>query len=100
MKIFTKSSLTILFLFSLLSLSSSTNATNVSGGIYNNTTWTLANSPYIVVDTVAVFPGVTLTIEAGVTVKFADNQSLWIKSNAHLIAIGTITDSITFTSNS
>jgi hypothetical protein len=44
--------------------------TNVSGGIYSNTVWTLANSPYIVTDTVVVFPGVTLTIQPGVTVKF------------------------------
>ncbi|MFA5782271.1 MAG: right-handed parallel beta-helix repeat-containing protein [Bacteroidales bacterium] len=73
--------------------------TNVSGGIYSNTTWTLANSPYIVTDTVVVFPGVTLTIEPGVTVKFENNKLLEIRQ-AHIIAEGTITDSITFTSNS
>jgi len=48
--------------------------TNVHGGIYNNTTWTLANSPYVVTDTIVVFPGVTLTIEPGVTVKFEDGK--------------------------
>src|SRR5438105_14890689 len=73
--------------------------TNVSGGIFSNTTWTLANSPYIVVDTVVVFPGVTLTIEPGVVVKFANNKRLEIRQ-ATLVAIGTVTDSITFTSNS
>ena len=73
--------------------------TNVSGGIYSNTTWTLANSPYIVVDTVVVFPGVTLTIEPGVLVKFENNKRLEIRE-ASLIAEGIITDSITFTSNS
>ncbi len=73
--------------------------TNVSGGIYTNTTWTLANSPYIVVDTVVVFPGVTLTIEPGVIVKFANNKRLEIR-NANFIAWGTSSDSITFTSNS
>ncbi len=72
--------------------------TNVSGGIYSNTTWTLANSPYIVVDTVVVFPGVTLTIEAGVTVKFAANKQLEIRQ-ASLIALGNVNDSITFTSS-
>ncbi len=74
-------------------------ATNVSGGIYTNTTWTYANSPYIVTDTVVVFPGVTLTIEAGVVVKFADSMRLEIRQSS-IIAIGTMTDSITFTSNS
>ena len=72
--------------------------TYVSGGIYSNTTWTLANSPYIVVDTVAVFPGITLTIQPGVLVKFENNIRLEIRQ-AKLIAIGTSIDSITFTSN-
>src|SRR5438045_9697693 len=86
-------------LFFLL-IAAFTNAqTNVSGGIFSNTTWTLANSPYIVVDTVVVFPGVTLTIEAGVVVKFEDHKRLEIRQ-ASLIAVGTITDSIIFTSNS
>jgi len=73
--------------------------TNVSGGIFTNTTWTLAGSPYIVTDTVVVFPNVTLTIEAGVTVKFDDDIRLEIRQG-NLIAIGTAADSITFTSNS
>ncbi|MEY3591405.1 MAG: hypothetical protein RLZZ38_361, partial [Bacteroidota bacterium] len=34
--------------------------TNVSGGIYQNATWSLAGSPYIVNGPVVVFPGVTL----------------------------------------
>jgi hypothetical protein len=85
----------------LLSIAAFTNAqTNVSGGIYANTTWTLANSPYIVVDTVVVFPGVTLTIEPGVVVKFENNKKLDVRYQATIIAQGTITDSITFTSNS
>ncbi len=36
--------------------------TNVSGGVFSNTTWTLSNSPYIVTGPVVVFPNVTLTI--------------------------------------
>src|SRR2546430_15733573 len=73
--------------------------TNVSGGIYTNTTWTMMNRPYVVVDTVVVFPGITLTIQPGVVIKFANNKRLEIRQ-AKLVAWGTITDSITFTSNS
>jgi hypothetical protein len=72
--------------------------TNVSGGIYNNTTWTLANSPYIVTDTIVVFPNVVLTIEPGVVVKFDSAMQMEIRQ-AKLVAVGTATDSITFTSN-
>ena len=43
-------------------------ATDVSGNISSNTTWSLANSPYIVTGHILVPSGVTLTIEAGVTV--------------------------------
>jgi hypothetical protein len=78
---------------------SATAQTNVSGGIYANTTWTLNNSPYIVTDTIVVFPNVTLTIEPGVVVKFDNTKYMEIRQ-AQLIAIGTSTDSITFTSNS
>src|SRR6266576_3894323 len=87
-------------LFFFLLIAAFTNAqTNVSGGIYANTTWTLANSPYIVVDTVVVFPGVTLTIQPGVVVKFDSTKYLEIR-NGTLIANGTAVDSITFTANS
>jgi hypothetical protein len=86
-------------LFSLFLISYIVNAsTNVKGGIYSNTTWTKANSPYIVTDTIVVFPGVTLTIQPGVTVEFANNVELEIRQ-ATLIALGTSSDSIIFTSN-
>lgn len=94
----TKRILTLVFFLTIISFAIK-GLTNVSGGIYSNTTWTLANSPYIVVDTVVVFPGVTLTIQPGVIVKFDNNIQLEIRQ-AKLIAIGTSADSITFTSNS
>ncbi len=72
--------------------------TFVSGGIFSNTTWTKANSPYVVTDTVVVFPNVTLTIQPGVIVKFNANKRLEIRQ-AKLLATGTVSDSITFTSN-
>lgn len=71
--------------------------TGISGNITENTTWTLENSPYIVTNTVQVLEGITLTVEAGVTVKFEDNTSLII--GGELLAIGTDYAMITFTSN-
>ena len=41
---------------------------NVSGPIVANTTWTLAQSPYVVTGDIFLQSGATLQIEAGVTV--------------------------------
>jgi hypothetical protein len=71
--------------------------TFVSGGIYNNTTWTLNNSPYIVTGDIVLFPDKTLTVEPGVEVRFNGYFSLEIRGI--LSAIGTETDSIKFISN-
>ncbi|HAW52602.1 MAG TPA: hypothetical protein DCX54_09800 [Flavobacteriales bacterium] len=73
--------------------------TNVSGSIVSNATWTKANSPYIVTGNIAVFAGVSLTIEPGVEVRFNSSTQIEFRDNASLYANGTITDSITFTSN-
>ncbi|MCH7764668.1 MAG: choice-of-anchor D domain-containing protein, partial [Candidatus Marinimicrobia bacterium] len=70
---------------------------NVSGTISTNTTWALANSPYIITDDVLVDIGVTLTIEAGVTVKVESGKRLQNKGT--LIAVGTSGNEIVFTSN-
>ncbi len=72
--------------------------TNVSGGIYSNTTWTAIGSPYIILDSVVVFPGITLTIQPGVTVKFKHLCGLEIRQST-INAIGTETDSVTFTAD-
>jgi len=67
-------------------------ATDVSGIISTDSTWNLAGSPYIVTSSVYYKPGYYTYIEAGVEVKFDDNQIMYVK--------GTLTASgVTFTSN-
>ncbi len=84
-------------------------STLVSGGIFINTTWTLANSPYIVTGNVVVFPGVTLTIQPGVEVRVKMNPATTtgyhgsfgyaIEARGTINAIGTPTSKITFKSD-
>jgi hypothetical protein len=68
---------------------------HVSGIIYMDTTWTKANSPYTLVGPVVVKSGVTLTIEAGVTVNLGSN---YILVDGTLVAKGSSTDKIHFNS--
>ena len=91
--------LPILSLFSLLLISALTVRadTPVGGPIISDTTWTLANSPYIVVANVEVWEGVTLTIEPGVEVRFDPEKLLQVKGM--LVARGTSEARIVFTSN-
>ncbi|HDP67391.1 MAG TPA: hypothetical protein ENN20_02690 [Candidatus Marinimicrobia bacterium] len=69
----------------------------VQGDITQNTTWTLAGSPYIVTNTVTVTEGVKLTIEPGVIVKFDYATKLIV--NGSLDAQGTENNKIIFTEN-
>lgn len=66
---------------------------DVIGIINSDTTWTKANSPYTLTGPVGVAKGVTLTIEAGVTVNGAV-----IEMNGTLVARGSSVDPIHFNS--
>jgi len=69
---------TVIFLS--LACSSAYADTNAGGIISANTAWNLAGSPYIVTADVAVNKGITLTVEAGVKIKFNSglNLSIWV----------------------
>src|ERR1035437_3262067 len=71
--------------------------TNVGGIISSNTNWSLSGSPYIVTGNILVEIGFTLTIEPGVTVKF--DSALSMQIDGTLLAQGTSSNMITFTSN-
>jgi len=65
--------------------------TTVSGGIYQNTNWTLAGSPYIVNGSIVVFPGKTLNIEPGVEIRINNQTSstIYIETRGTINCVGT-----------
>jgi hypothetical protein len=75
--------------------------TYVGGIIWENTTWTLENSPYIITDTVQIPENVTLTIEPGVIVRAGDMFSLtraMFLLHGRIYALGTADNKIIFDS--
>jgi hypothetical protein len=68
-------------------------STNVSGIITSDTTWMPSGSPYVLTGNTLVYDGVTLTIQAGVTVNL---DSYYIMVNGTLQAIGNSSNPITF----
>lgn len=93
--------ITLAFL-SMILINSLFAQTTVTGGIYQNTTWTAANSPYLMTGSMVIFPGVTLTIEPGVEVKVTPDYSFntgnlrYLEVRGTLIAVGTDSAPITF----
>lgn len=73
-------------------------ATNVSGSITANTTWTVSNQPYTVTADVIVDSGATLTVEAGVTIYMNTATNLIVRNGA-LNARGTPSSRIVITSS-
>ena len=95
----------LITLFLLFLVGNLISQTNVSGGIYQNTTWTLSGSPYIVTGSIVVFPGKTLTIEPGCVVRFNSDYTfntgnfICLEIRGTLIALGTDANKIKFTSS-
>ena len=67
--------------------------TEVAGMLKADTTWTLGQSPYLIIDTIQIPPAITLTIEAGVTISAQGGAFL---VHGSLIAEGKSETPITF----
>jgi len=88
----------IIISFSLIFvLPSFSQATDVTQNIVQNTTWSASGNPYTIQTDIQVYPGITLTIEAGVEVVIHVGSSLII--GGELIAIGQQSNLIIFKSN-
>jgi len=70
----------------------------VSQDITSNTTWTLANSPVTITETITIASGATLTIDPGVEVRLGNAVSVLVDGG--LVADGTDGNPIVFTSAS
>ncbi len=73
-----------------------TPGTEIGGIISEDTTFTLADSPFDVTSSLVVNEDVTLIIEPGVILRFSENTLLLV--NGELIAKGTVSQHIVFTS--
>ncbi|MFM2414576.1 MAG: hypothetical protein RI911_269, partial [Candidatus Parcubacteria bacterium] len=87
----------MLFLFILVTPFISHAQTTVSGNITTNTTWTAAQSPYIVSSTVNISSGATLTIEPGTIIKFNGPFAYLVANPGAISAHGSATQPIIFT---
>jgi hypothetical protein len=83
-----------LVLATVLHCSKAQTGTNVNGVIGRDTAWNQAGSPYNFDGPVGISQGVTLTIQAGVTVNIGDNNYLQV--NGTLDAQGTGSNPIHF----
>ena len=90
-----------LLVFTILGLLAAIDAqaTNVTSNITTNTEWTVAGSPYVIMNAIAVSSGVTLTVDPGVVVQFVTGDN-HLDVHGTLMAVGTSASPISFTSAS
>lgn len=88
-----------LLLISMLTTFTLSAQTEVSGGIFTPTTWSVVGSPFIVTSDVVVFPNASLTIEPGVEVRFEPDTRIELREG-DFYANGQAGDTIKFTINS
>ncbi len=69
--------------------------TSVGGILWDNATWTLANSPYTITSTVQIPENVTLTIEPGVAVNTQIDDYMFLLHGI-IVAKGTVDEKIVF----
>ena len=62
-------------------------ATDITASVTSNTTWSAAGSPYIIVNNIEVSPGITLTIENGVVVKFNSGRYLHVRGTLNATGV-------------
>lgn len=85
------------FAFSfLLVIPHASAATNVAADVVSDTTWTVADSPYIISNSIRVAEGTTLTIDPGVIVQFEYGTEIGVDGS--LVANGTADQLIHITS--
>ena len=73
--------------------------TQVGGTLTSNTTWTTANSPYIITNTVQIPDNIILTIESGVTVTTQSSSNTMFLINGIIQAHGNAANRIIFDGN-
>jgi hypothetical protein len=69
---------------------------NASGPISGAAIWRLTDSPVTVVGNVSVPSGMSLTIEAGVVVRFGANTTITVQENGALAVFGTAQSRVSF----